>query len=54
MMIKAAANSKFMILSYDWIHEDVVQEGIELIGNNNKQSEVTASWIDSWGMGGKL
>jgi hypothetical protein len=54
MVIKAAANSKFLMLSYDWIHEDVVQEGILLIGNNNKQSEVTASWIDSWGMGGKI
>lgn len=24
------------------------------MGDNNKQSEVTASWIDSWGMDGKI
>lgn len=39
---------------YDWHHENETQEGLILIGNNNKQSEVTASWVDSWGMGGKI
>lgn len=54
MSINAVANSKFLILSYDWHHEGVSQDGILLIGNDNKKAEVTASWVDSWGMGGKI
>lgn len=54
MTIKSVANGKFLILSYDWRHEDEQQDGIILMGNNNKQAEVTASWVDSWGMGGKI
>ena len=54
MKINAVANDKFLILSYDWHHEGGTQDGIILIGNNNKQSEVTASWVDSWGMSGKI
>ncbi len=42
------------MFNYDWHHEGVAQEGMLLVGNNNEQSEVTASWIDSWGMGGKI
>lgn len=54
MEIKAITNDKFLTLSYDWHHEGIAQDGMILIGNNNKQSEVTASWVDSWGMSGKI
>lgn len=54
LAIKAVANNKFLMFTYDWHHEGVAQEGMLLMGNNNKQSEVTASWVDSWGMDGKI
>ncbi|WP_256009902.1 DUF1579 family protein [Desertivirga xinjiangensis] len=54
MRIKSIANGKFLELSYDWHHEGVKQDGLLLIGNNNKQAVVTASWVDSWGMSGKI
>ncbi|HEY0667751.1 MAG TPA: DUF1579 family protein [Sphingobacteriaceae bacterium] len=54
MKIKSVANDKFLELSYDWQHEGVSQDGLILIGNINKPSEVTASWVDSWGMSGKI
>jgi hypothetical protein len=52
--IKSIANGKFLVLSYDWQHEGVTQDGLILFGNNNKQGLVTASWVDSWGMSGKI
>lgn len=52
--IKCIANDKFLVLSYDWQHEGVGQDGLILIGNINKQAGVTASWVDSWGMSGKI
>lgn len=54
MRIKPIANGKFLGLSYDWHHEGVSQDGLILLGNNNKQAVVTASWVDSWGMSGKI
>jgi hypothetical protein len=43
------------VSSYDWQHEGVSQDGLILIGNNNnKEAGVTASWVDSWGMSGKI
>ncbi|MDM8175898.1 DUF1579 domain-containing protein [Olivibacter sp. LS-1] len=54
MVIKSIANDKFLMLSYDWQHEGVGQDGLILIGNINKQAGVTASWVDSWGMSGKI
>ncbi|MDL5511133.1 DUF1579 family protein [Arenibacter sp. M-2] len=54
MEIKSVANGKFLVLSYDWQHEGIKQDGLLLIGNHNKKADVTASWVDSWGMGGKI
>ena len=54
MRIKPIANGQFLELSYDWHHEGVSQDGLILLGNNNKQAVVTASWVDSWGMSGKI
>ncbi|MCP9765489.1 DUF1579 family protein [Lacihabitans soyangensis] len=54
MEIKAVANGKFLTMTYDWQHDGLDQHGMILIGNNNKQFEVTASWVDSWGMSGKI
>lgn len=54
MSITSVANNKFLVLTYDWQHEGITQDGLILIGNNNKNAEVTASWVDSWGMGGKI
>ncbi|MDF2515253.1 MAG: hypothetical protein K0R59_549 [Sphingobacterium sp.] len=54
LVIKAVANNKFLMLTYNWHHDGRPQEGMLLIGNNNKAAEVTASWVDSWGTGGKI
>lgn len=54
MTVKSIANDKFLVLSYDWQHEGVDQDGLILIGNINTQAGVTASWVDSWGMSGKI
>lgn len=54
MTVKSIANDKFLVLSYDWQHEGVSQDGLILIGNINTQAGVTASWVDSWGMSGKI
>ena len=54
MTIGTVANEKFLTLEYDWQHEGVSQHGFILMGNNNKQHEVTAAWVDSWGMSGKI
>ncbi|TGN19129.1 DUF1579 family protein [Leptospira idonii] len=54
MTIKTIANGKFIVMTYDWQHEDQTQDGLILVGNENKLSEVTASWVDSWGMSGKI
>jgi len=52
--IKAVANSKFLFMRYDWRHEGKKQEGVFLMGNDNAEDTVTASWVDSWGMTGKI
>jgi hypothetical protein len=54
LTINAVTNNNFLLMSYDWHHEGKKQDGIILIGNNNKKCEVTASWVDSWGMSGKI
>ena len=54
MTVKSVANDKFLALSYDWQHEGASQDGLILIGNISKQAGVTASWVDSWGMSGKI
>jgi hypothetical protein len=54
MSITSVANGKFLAFTYDWQHEGITQEGLILIGSNNKKAEVTASWVDSWGMDAKI
>lgn len=54
MTIKSIANNKFLVFSYDWQHEGISQDGLILIGNIDKNDGITASWIDSWGMSGKI
>jgi len=54
MTVSSVANGKFLILSYNWKHEGVAQDGLLLIGNLHKQDELTGSWVDSWGMSGGI
>ncbi|PST83097.1 hypothetical protein C7T94_10810 [Pedobacter yulinensis] len=54
LSVKSVANGKFLVLDYDWQHEGASQDGLLLIGNVNKAQELTASWVDSWGMSGKI
>ena len=54
MEIKPVANGKFIFMNYDWQHEGNRQEGVFLMGNENNEEAVTASWVDSWGMSGKI
>ncbi|WCL50621.1 DUF1579 family protein [Leptospira sp. GIMC2001] len=54
MKIEKIANQNFLLMKYDWFHESQKQDGLLLLGNENLNSEVTASWVDSWGMSGKI
>ncbi len=54
LRVNSVANDAFLLFTYDWHHEGIAQDGILMIGNNNKKGEATASWVDSWGMSGKI
>jgi hypothetical protein len=41
-------------LTYTWSHEEVAQEGLILLGYDDKQEIATAAWVDSWHMSSKI
>jgi hypothetical protein len=45
---------KFVRLDYTWSYRGGPQEGSLLIGFDEKEGQVTAHWIDSWHMSGKV
>ena len=48
------AKGKFLSFTYTWNHENVPQEGVLVVGYDNKQNIATAAWVDSWHMSSKV
>lgn len=54
MTVAPVARGKFLEVRYTWVYDGVEQEGVLIVGNNNKELEATAGWVDSWHQGGKV
>lgn len=54
LTVAPVAKGKFLSFAYDWSHEDISQEGLLLLGYDQKDRVVTAAWIDSWHMSSKV
>ncbi len=54
LSVGPAAAGKFLVFSYTWSHDNVPQEGLLLLGNDEKQNVATAAWVDSWHMSSKV
>ncbi|MDT4969068.1 MAG: hypothetical protein QOJ64_3805 [Acidobacteriota bacterium] len=54
LSVVPVAKAKFLSFSYTWSHEDVAQEGLLIVGYDNKLAQATAGYIDSWHMSGKV
>ena len=51
--IAPAALRKFITIAYKWAEGEKPQEGLLLLGCENKNEEVSCTWIDSWHMSDK-
>ena len=54
LSVSLVAKGKFLTFTYTWSHEDVLQEGVILLGYDAKQEMATAAWVDSWHMSSKI
>lgn len=54
LAVSPVAKGKFLSLTYTWSHEEVSQEGLILLGYDDKQEIATAAWVDSWHMSSKI
>jgi hypothetical protein len=54
LSVAPVAKGKFLSLTYTWSHEEVAQEGLILLGYDDKQEIATAAWVDSWHMSSKI
>ena len=54
MTVAKAARGAFMLLDYTWKYEADAQEGVLLLGYDDKQNAATAAWGDSWHMSQKI
>jgi hypothetical protein len=52
-MVALAALGKFITIAYKWVEGEKPQEGLLLLGCENKNEEVSYIWIDSWHMSDK-
>ena len=50
MSVVPVAKGKFLSFSYNWSHEEVGQEGLLLVGYDEKKAQATAAFVDSWHM----
>lgn len=48
VLVARAAKGKFLTFRYTWSHDHVPQEGLLVLGYDEKQRLATASWVDSW------
>jgi hypothetical protein len=54
LSVSPAAKGRFLSFAYTWSHEGVSQEGLILLGYDDKQKMATAVWVDSWHMSSKF
>jgi hypothetical protein len=54
LSVAPVAKGKFLSFTYTWSHEEVSQEGVILLGCDDKQEMATAAWVDSWHMSSKI
>jgi hypothetical protein len=54
LTVSRAAKGKFLMFTYSWHHEEIPQEGVIIVGYDEKQNLATAAWIDSWHMSDKV
>lgn len=47
-------NGQFLTIEYDWEYEDKRQEGVMIVGCDEKSDAVQAVWTDSWHMSHKF
>ena len=50
----ATAQGKFLTLAYTWVFEGKPQDGLLLVGDNNKETIASAGWVDSFHQSGKV
>lgn len=48
VMVSLKANGQFAAFEYNWAYEGEPQEGILLLGGDEKTEAVQAVWTDSW------
>lgn len=48
MTVATVVREKFLTFNYQWSHEDAPHEGLLLVGFDEPQAAVNASWVDSW------
>jgi hypothetical protein len=54
LSVAPAARGRFLTFTYTWSHENIAQEGLLLIGYDQKQAKVTGAWVDSWHQSSKV
>lgn len=52
--VTSRAGTQFLEIAYTWSHEGKPQEGIIVLGGDNKTDAVNAFWTDSWHMAHQL
>src|SRR5215468_5105680 len=52
--IELRVNGQFLAIEYDWEFEDKRQEGVMIVGCDEKSDAVQAVWTDSWHMSHKF
>lgn len=54
LTVATTAQGKFLTLAYTWAFEGKPQDGLMLVGDDNKNSIATAGWVDSFHQSGKV
>lgn len=52
--IELRVNDQFLAIEYDWEYEGKRQEGVMIVGCDEKSDAVQAVWTDSWHMSHKF
>jgi hypothetical protein len=52
--VELRVKGQFLAIEYDWIHDGKKQEGVMIIGCDEKSDAVQAVWTDSWHMSHKF
>jgi hypothetical protein len=54
LTVTPTVKDRFLLFNYTWSHENTPHEGLVLVGYDKNDNVVTASWVDSWHMSGKI